>query len=106
MTDKAQSLVPGGLHLPAAIERRTQITNRLLGELTSRDTEAFFQRHPEFFIKVVSLYYPLDESQIARYSDFLDWWGLSWNEKLPWSEAFIGRYIDRWEWWQLSQNTV
>jgi hypothetical protein len=36
MTNEAQALVPGSTSLPAAIERRTQITNRLLGELTRR----------------------------------------------------------------------
>ena len=66
-----RALVPGSAHLPAVIEQRTRIINRVMGELTSRDTEAFFRRHPEFFRLVVSRYYPLSEEMIERYADFL-----------------------------------
>lgn len=98
MTDKAQSLVPGRIHLPAAVERRTQIANRLLGELTGRDTEAFFRRHPEFFQLVVSRYYPLSEDLIIRFEDMFDWFELQQNEALSWSEKFILRFKDSWLW--------
>ena len=62
-----RALVPGSSGgLPAHIERRTSIANRVLGELERQDTEAFFRRHPEFFRLVVSRYYPLDEALIER----------------------------------------
>jgi len=97
--------VPGSSGgLPAHIERRTRIANRVLGELERRDTEAFFRRHPEFFRMVVSRYYPLDEALIDRYADHWDWEGLSKNEVLPWSEVLIEHSADRWDWLSLSQN--
>lgn len=104
MTDKTQSLVPGRLHPPAAIEQRTRITNRLLGELISRDTEAFFRRHPEFFRLVVSRYYPLNEDIIERFKDQLDWANLSANKALIWSEILLEKYQDNWDWESLSGN--
>jgi hypothetical protein len=73
MTNETQALVPGRSSLPAAIERRTQIANRLLGELARRDTEGFFRRHPEFFRLVASRYYPLDEALLDRYADRWKW---------------------------------
>ena len=101
-----RALVPGSAHLPAVIEQRTRIINRVMGELTSRDTEVFFRRHPEFFRLVVSRYCPLSEELIGRYADFLDWRGLSRNEALPWSESFIGLFADRLDWERLSWNKV
>jgi hypothetical protein len=96
MTNETQALVPGPASLPAAIERRTQITNRLLGELTYRDTEGFFRRHLEFFRLVVSRYYPLDEELIERFKDFWDWKELSKNSELPWSDDLLVKYSNRW----------
>ena len=105
MTDKNdRALVPGSSHLPAVIEQRTRIINRVMGELTSRDTEAFFRRHPEFFRLVVSRHYPLSEELIERYADLWKWEELHWNQGLPWSEALIERYADRWDWGALSRN--
>jgi hypothetical protein len=109
MTNETRALVPGPTSLPAAIERRTQIVNRLLGELTRRDTEGFFRRHLEFFRLVASRHYPLDEALLDRYADRWDWEGdegLSWNEALPWSAALIDRYADRWDWGWLSENAA
>ncbi len=92
-----RALIPGSAHLPAVIEQRTRIINRVMGELTSRDTEAFFRRHPEFFRRVVSEYYPLSEALIERFADRWNWDRLSLNQALPWSEALIERFADRWD---------
>ena len=91
-----RALIPGSVHLPAVIEQRTRIINRVMGELTSRDTEAFFRRHPEFFRLVVSRHYLLSEALIARFADRWHWDRLSGNAGLPWSEALIARFADRW----------
>ena len=99
-----RALVPGSAHLPAVIEKRTRIVNRVMGELTSRDTEAFFRRHPGFFRLVVSRYYPLSAELIGRYEDLWDWEGLSGNEALLWNEALIGRFADHWNLYRLHQN--
>ena len=105
MVDKNdRALVPGSAHLPAVIEQRTRIINRVMGELTSRDTEAFFRRHPEFFRLVVSRYYPLSEELIGRFEDWWAWEGLSSNKGLPWTEVFIGRFAEHWDWEGLSRN--
>lgn len=74
MTNSERALVPGSSNgLPAHIEQRTRIANRVLGELERRDTEAFFRRHPEFFRLVVSQYYLLDEKLLGRYADRWSW---------------------------------
>jgi hypothetical protein len=105
MTSSERALVPGSSGgLPAHIEQRTRIANRVLGELERRDTEAFFRWHPEFFRLVVSRYYRLDEELIDRYEDFLDWEELSSNTALLWNEAFIERFSDQWDWNKLSEN--
>ena len=84
MTEDNKNLIPlGNGALPAIIERRTQIANRVLGQLSADQTEAFFRKYPEFFRLVVSLYYPLDEAIIGRFADYLDWKRLSDNEALP-----------------------
>lgn len=79
------------------MKRRPGMVNRLPGELTRQDTEAFFRRHPEFFRLVVSRYYPLNEDLSGRFADVWDWHRLTWNKGLPWSEALIERYTERWE---------
>ena len=92
-----RALVPGvSGGLLAHIEERTRITNRLLGELTSRDTEAFFRRHPEFFRLVISRYYPLNEELVERFKNWWNWNELSKNSELPWSDDFMTRYWNRW----------
>ena len=74
MTNSERALVPGSSGgLPAHIERRTRIANRVLRELERRDTEAFFRRHPEFFRLVVTRHYPLNEEIIECYADLWDW---------------------------------
>ena len=98
------ALVPGSSYLPAVIEQRTRIVNRVMGELTSRDTEAFFRRHPEFFRLVVSRYYPLREELIGRYENLWDWSLLSCNRNLLWNEDIIARFEDWWDWKVLSGN--
>lgn len=95
MMDSERALVPGSSSgLPAHIERRTRIANRVLGELERQEAEAFFRRHPEFFRLVVTRHYPLNEEMIGRYADLWDWkWtGLSGNESLHWSEDFIEHF--------------
>ena len=74
-----RALIPGSVHLPAVIEQRTRIINRVMGELTSRDTEAFFRRHPEFFRLVVSRHYLLSEALIARFADRWHIAAVSWH---------------------------
>ena len=107
MTNSERALVPGSSGgLPAHIERRTRIANRVLGELERRDTEAFFRRHPEFFRLVVSQYYPLDEALIDRHAERWNWWCLRQNTALPWSESLIDRHAEHWEWGWLSHNTA
>ena len=99
MMDSERALVPGSSGgLPAHIERRTRIANRVLGELERRDTEAFFRRHPEFFRLVVSRYYPLSEELIGRYTDFLDWKQLSENETILWNQVLIESFSKYWNW--------
>jgi len=74
MTEDNKNLIPlGNDALPAIIERRTQIANRVLGQLSADQTEAFFQKYPEFFRLVLSRYYPLDEVLIKHFVDCLDW---------------------------------
>jgi len=51
MTEDNKNLIPlGNGRLPAIIERRTQIANRVLGQLSADQTEAFFRKYPEFLL--------------------------------------------------------
>ena len=99
MTEDNKNLIPlGNGALPAIIERRTQIANRVLGQLSADQTEAFFRKYPEFFRLVVSRYYPLDGVLIERFVERFDWEWFKQNEALPWSIDFIERYKERWDW--------
>ena len=83
MTEDNKNLIPlGNGALPAIIERRTQIANRVLGQLSADQTEAFFRKYPEFFRLVVSRYYPLDEELIERFEDHLDWDGFKQKQSI------------------------
>ena len=82
----------------------TQIANRVLGQLSADQTEAFFRKYPEFFRLVVIRYYSLDEELIEHFADCLDWKCLSVNKLLPWSMDFIDRYEERWDWESLSEG--
>ena len=105
MTDNNKNLIPiGNGALPAIIERRTQIANRVLGQLSADQTEPFFRKYPEFFRLAVSRYYPLDEALIERFVGYLDWESLSGNEALPWNIDLIEYYKERWNWNRLSSN--
>lgn len=78
MTEDNKNLIPlGNGALPAIIERRTQIANRVLGQISADQTEAFFLKYPEYFKFVVSQHYPLDEKLIERFVDYIDWYWLS-----------------------------
>lgn len=91
-----RALIPGSAHLPAVIEQRTRIINQVMGELTSRDTEAFFRRHPEVSTGGVGVL-PVERALIERFADRWNWDRLSLNQALPWSEALIERFADRWD---------
>jgi hypothetical protein len=114
MTEDNKNLIPlGNGTLPAIIERRTQIANRVLGQLSTDQTEAFFRKYPDFFMAVVSRHYQLDMELIElillveKHQD--NWYGglLSQNETLPWSIDFIECFEERWDWREgLSRNTA
>ena len=105
MTEDNKNLILlGNGALPAIIERRTQIANRVLGQLSSDQTEAFFRKYPEFFRLALSRYYSLDEGVIDRFGDYLDWKCLSQNEALLWNIDLIDRNKEKWLWRVLSNN--
>ena len=88
--------------------------------------EAFFRRHPSWFLAYYVYCYPaamtLDQAvklrELAERPPRLitsrpvevveccsdHWFDLSHNEALPWSEQLIDQYANRWDWEALSVN--
>ncbi|WP_200375660.1 hypothetical protein [Thiocystis violacea] len=114
--------------LPATGRALAQVTDRILAVATAAKDEAererfkaLLRRHPEFLVRHLSDYHPLDAELIERltnrwdrdieysYTDplgqdlFYHQWnmwknGLSCNKALPWSLDLIERFADRWQW--------
>src|SRR5690554_365683 len=77
------------------------IANKLTFNQNRKLVKEIFLKNPSFFIEYISLYYPLSEEALDRYSEKLErrqWHLLSQNESLPWSENLIERFKDKWYW--------
>ncbi len=57
-----------------------------------------------FFVEIISRYYPLDNDQIEKYKDILQFIALSGNKKLKWDKNLINKYIDEWSYINLLRN--
>ncbi len=60
-----------------------------------------FVAHPDFFIRQVSQFYPLNEIQLEKYS--LNWYLISRNTRIAWSEELISNW-EGWDWQNLRDN--
>ena len=51
----------------------------------------FFVENPDFFMQLISEFYPLNENLIGKYKHEwnMNWHAISQNEKIEWSENLI-----------------
>lgn len=72
---------------------------------TSLDTmKHLFLSEEEFFVKLISKYYPLSLDQIERHQEDLNFHFLSENENLDWKSNLIEIYEDRWNYYGICRN--
>lgn len=65
---------------------------------------SFFIRHPEYFLKLISYYFPLNRNQLSKYSNILKWNLISRNQKINWDEDIIERVSAYLDWSSFSAN--
>ena len=71
------------------IERQMEIVSKLLPNPINQRFVDYFLRHPEFFINMISHYFPLDQNTVSTYKAKLDWGWLHLNRSFSWTESFI-----------------
>lgn len=71
---------------------------------TKNEITAFFLRHPEYFLKVVSLKYPFSNRQLADHKDMLNWEIVSQNESINWDHHLLSAYQNILDWDIISTN--
>ncbi len=74
------------------------ITSKLLAMVENQKIINFFLSHPDFFIKIIPRYYPLNDRLIGKYINKWDWNELSQNKNLSWSGLLLKRFSDYWNW--------
>jgi len=107
---KQQSLAP----ILAKQERLLAIEEKILISFEERIIKNIALEFQDFFIKIISTYYPLSESLIDKYENKLIWnlsdkknnFGLSKNYSIQWSVKSIEKYKDKWNWNTLSANSL
>jgi hypothetical protein len=65
---------------------------------------AFFIRHPEFFIDVISQYYPLSKVQLTKYRKQLKWCFVSSNKHINWDISILDKYKKLLYWKSVTLN--
>lgn len=75
-------------------------------ELRKRnDITSFFIKHPNYFIGLLSSYYPLSQFQLNLYKDLLDWNKIAANENINWSLDILNEFHDTINWGSLTTNS-
>ena len=74
-------------------------------ELRKRnDITSFFIKHPNYFLGLLSSYYPLSQFQLKLYKDLLDWNKISANENIIWDDNILVEFQDYIIWDTLTTN--
>ena len=83
------------------------ITNKLLAGQNYENIIQLFIKHPAFFKRTISRYYPLTFELIDKYKHIWEFGGcLSQNQSIHWTEELIEKYIDKWNWWGFRSNSA
>lgn len=65
---------------------------------------AFFLRHPDYFLRIISSEYPFSSQQLNNYKELMNWENISLNKAIDWNYKLLNTYADRLDWGQLSLN--
>ncbi len=65
---------------------------------------SFLLRHPDYFLELISCYYPLSQQQLRKYKNDLDWNKISSNENIHWNKNIINEFKDEFNWKSLTTN--
>ncbi len=80
-------------------------TNKLLAISERQKIISFLVERPEFFISLISKYYPLNEALLRKYSTIWNWELISLNKTILWSDKIIEKYSPLFNWKFLCQNS-
>ena len=58
------------------------------------DITSFLIKHPNYFLGLLSSYYPLSQFQLSLYKDLLDWNKISANENINWDDIILDEFKD------------
>lgn len=73
--------------------------------MKKNDIISFLLRHPNYFIGLLSSYYPLSQYQLKTYEKFLDWSKISANENIIWTYEILNEFLDLINWDSLTTNS-
>lgn len=83
------------------------ITNKLLAGKSYETIIQLFIKHPAFFKRTISRYYPLTPDLIEKHKHIWEFGGcMSQNQSILWTEELIEKYIDKWNWWGFRSNSA
>ena len=86
------------------VSKAISTTNKILSLNERLKIIEFFYSHPNYFIDLISSYYPLDENTIDKYKGILKWKKISSNESIQWSDSLLEKYIKYLNWDKVSSN--
>jgi hypothetical protein len=95
------------------VENKLAITNKIVMQATLSKVISFLQNHPDFFIRLVSRYYPLNEALLEQYKNYWIWEDeISRNTAIEWNSDILDKYFSKYEvsendyyvWWNLCGN--
>ena len=76
-----------------------------MNQSIAKDIISFLIKHPNYFIGLLSSYYPLSLFQLNLYKDLLDWYKISANENINWSLDILNEFHDTINWASLTTNS-
>jgi hypothetical protein len=86
------------------INQLTIIDSKYNSEVNRNLVIEIFERNPQFFINLISKYYPLNIDLIEGYHERYDWWEVSTNKNVAWSIKLIEKYKHKLHGYTLSLN--
>ena len=104
--DKNKSLIPiQQKQLVKKVGNALEITSKLVSSKDYERIIELFIKHPAFFKRTISKYYPLKLKLIEYYKHIWEFGGcLSQNRSIKWTDDFIMKYIDQLNIWGLRGN--
>lgn len=98
--NKNTSIAPITSNQLSRVGNSITITNKLLSE-DIRSFKKILCYNNNFFIEIISRYYPLTRELIDKFSDVLLWEKLVSNKRIFKDSEFIEKYMDKWQTYDL-----